>query len=612
MTTGTGTGAGRTCSYCAHQGLPDDRFCERCGASLIPVVTPEGAGPVDGLAQISPALVAPVAAATTSGGTTRHLCAAVHLDEEFCDGAVAEFLVEPVRAIPPSPGVDTTAVLREAVAAQARRRIRDAILLALLLVLAVVNFAALLIWVVGAAGAAVLLPTTARRQRRVLAGVVIVACGLLGVVLLIPAILLQLALSSALGESAVPELPTGSVLATLLISVAMLAVLLVDELTVTKLMTGSFRRNQFAPNAEQAPTEWERQARSLGLDSFRPELDRVFRAEQDAHRPGHADVVVHRGFNPFIGAGTQAHRHVIALPLDPSEDRGDTGPDTISVTDLHDHVSAALAGLRTPSSLSPGQRLEHLSRREQVLMPADRLLLNRSAQMHPPVLPDLARPPLTHLPLVAARELAAHPLEWARYYSCFRVECWDRDLTASCYLHIGTDQRMLYLEWTYCILLPVRERYRSIDYRPESPGMAFGRSMYELVLLPISIPRRLRSAFRRRTLLSQRADEMIPARYGAAQSLRELAADTDVKTYFQDADMERYVTIIDKTLFRSIGNYLEQHGYSVVEFMKIADSVTNFNIQGDVIGSALGRGNIVSGNTVGAGARRSSTPAGTK
>lgn len=51
---------------------------------------------------------------------TRYLAAAVHLDDELADALVEEYLAEPKRAVPPSPGVDAVTVLREATAAQWR------------------------------------------------------------------------------------------------------------------------------------------------------------------------------------------------------------------------------------------------------------------------------------------------------------------------------------------------------------------------------------------------------------------------------------------------------------------------------------------------------------
>lgn len=624
MTAGTNTGDSLSCDNCSHHSRPGDRFCEQCGSTLLGMPAPEQQAP--GHRQLQdgqePAGAAP--AGPVSDGTTRYLCAAAHLDEEFCDAAIAEFLVEPVRAIPPSPGVDSAAVLREAVAAQTRRRIRDGLLLALLVVLAFVNFTVVIFWaalvavsvglltlgrnrraIAAAAlpggsygnwlmltGGAGLLTTGAGRNRRTLARVIIALTLVLGIPLFFLALQLRSAFYASLGRYDAPEvgLSTGIWL-TLLVGSLMLAVIIIDEFSVAKLMTSSFRRGRFDPDARRAPSEWERLVRSLGQNSFRAGLHRVARSDEVSPPAGQADVIVYRGYNPFIGAGDKVDHHVIALPLEPSEDESDDDPVPISVNDLHRHVAGSLANLRSPSSLGPGRRLEQLRHREQVLMPADRLLFNQFAQMQPPVLPDLLHPPLTHLPLGAARALAEDPLEWARYYSCFRVESWDRDLTTSCYLHIGTDQRMLYLEWTYCVLLPVSERYRSVDHVRESSWTPLGHSLVELIVFPAFVARRFRSAFRKHKPLTQHPGEVVPDRYGAAQSLRELAADTDAQTYFQETDVERYVSIIDGTLFRAVGQFLEKRGYSVVDFKKMADSVVNNFIEGDVVNSVIGNRN---------------------
>ncbi|MGH3867602.1 MAG: hypothetical protein ACRDQ4_15985 [Pseudonocardiaceae bacterium] len=447
------------------------------------------------------------------------------------------------------------------------------------------------------AGAGQLLATDTSRTRRNLAMLVVAAW--LTLYVLLPLALLSPKQASGLGYDESGDLSTSLRLPhditrwTFLVSGLLLLILIVDKFTVVKLMNSSFRRDRFDPDASKAPSRWQRLARSLGHRSFRAELHRVARSDESSQAAaGQADVVVYRGSTPFIGAGKQVAHHVIALPLEPSEDESDADPVPISVNDLHRHVAESLATLRSPSSLSPGQRLEHLQQREQVLLPADRLLLNRSVQSQLPVLPNLSCPPLAHLPLGAARDLAENPLEWARYYHCFRVESWDRDLTTSCYLHIGTDQRMLYLEWTYCILFPLRERYRSIDRPAESWSTTFDRSLAELIILPASVLARLRSVFHRRNMLVQRAGELVSDRYGAAQSIRELAADTEAQTYFQDADTERYVNIMDRALVRAVGKFLDERGYSVVEFTRMADPViNNYNVQGNVINSVLGNGN---------------------
>lgn len=66
--------------------------------------------------------------------TTRYLCAASYLDPRYSTRAITEFLVEPTRPVPPSPGLDAGRVLTEAVRARARRKNYDGLLVLLMAV----------------------------------------------------------------------------------------------------------------------------------------------------------------------------------------------------------------------------------------------------------------------------------------------------------------------------------------------------------------------------------------------------------------------------------------------------------------------------------------------
>ncbi len=83
------------CPRCQEVADPDAKFCEQCGTSIV--------------------LLQPRADHADGDNTTRYLSAAVHRNASYCDAAVSEFLVEPVRALPPSPGADSAAILRDAV-----------------------------------------------------------------------------------------------------------------------------------------------------------------------------------------------------------------------------------------------------------------------------------------------------------------------------------------------------------------------------------------------------------------------------------------------------------------------------------------------------------------
>jgi len=561
------------CWRCREVNPGGDKFCQVCGASLV-----------------------------QRDNTTRYLCAAAQLSEAYANSAIREFLVEPLRAIPPAPGVDTTAVLREAVASRARRRIRDGVLLALLAVLLFAGPVVFVPWLVfGLLLALVLGRFSMSRRTAAILGVVafvvvalIVALGSVG----IAALSIASSLGSRSGSSDSGGYPDSSptssdsgfsvsLLLTVIVLLLIVAVVAVDEFAVHYLVYNRFRRTDFLTDGRTSPHEWERRLRALGLPAFHLPLQRVAAATEHAEqRADAADVVVHRGFSPFIGAGLPLHEQLIALPLEPSDEDGETEP--ISVTGLHDHVTEAINRLRSTSTLGPGRRLEDLVRREQVLIPADRLVIDH--RIVPEILPDLDHAPVSRVSVDDARALADAAVEWARYYSCYRVEAWDRDLTTSCYLHAGTDQKMLFLEWRFFALLPIMPVFRAIDQYRDPLLAPVKSTAVELMVLPATIVRRVASVFRRFTPLKQGVNEVMPAKYGADRSLRESAQADRVQSYFQDVDVERYVRILDSTLFRAVGEYLQERGYSVVEFMRLADpQVNNYDLTGTtLIDSAVG------------------------
>jgi hypothetical protein len=92
----------------------------------------------------------PVVAATTRTETTRHLCAAVHLDRQYREQVLDATVREAHRAVAPSPGVDLSVLARHAVLADRRALLRDAALAAVLVVfLTVVLVAAVAVDLVG-------------------------------------------------------------------------------------------------------------------------------------------------------------------------------------------------------------------------------------------------------------------------------------------------------------------------------------------------------------------------------------------------------------------------------------------------------------------------------
>ena len=244
--------------------------------------------------------------------------------------------------------------------------------------------------------------------------------------------------------------------------------------------------------------------------------------------------------------------------------------------------------MRDSASLSPSRRLGNLSILEQVILPAEQMLRESGTTLRHVVLPDAGHPPIGHLPLESARRLADEPQEAARYYRCYRVESWDRDLATSSYLTAGTDQRTLYLEWTHSVLSPIRAEFRAIDRHPDSgPGR---RAFEAVVTLPVTIPARLVGLFRGFRALPYGADEIEPGRYGAGPSLRELAASREPETFFQEADAVRYIQVVEQAFFTAIGTFLQERHYSIADVLgaakeRISNTITIEN--GTFVNSAI-------------------------
>ncbi len=580
MTAGPRHAVDPICPNCQTVNVAGDRFCGRCATSLADrrPEPPPPPVPVD------------------RDDTTRYLCAAAHLDPRFADRAVAEYLVEDVRAVPPSPGLNSASVLREAVAARSRRRTRDVVLLLLLLALLFTGLPFLLLWLLLAIGITVLRARSprARRARARRDGSLAAA----GVVVLVGVVVLP----ALLGARLLP-FGLGSVGALgLLVVLGIVVVIGLDATAVHVLVRERFARAAFRDDARALPPGWERALRTMGLATYDVAVARVVAAELSRARAqdGSADVVVHRGSRPFVGSGVALEPQVVALPLKPAPD---ADPVPIDVLELHDHITAALRDLRSSVALTPGGRLASLADSPRLLIPADRLVLNMGVV--PGLLDHPGGPPATTVPSAMAEELARRPAEWARYYRSYSVEAWDRDLTMSCHVYAGTDERMMYLEWTHCVLTPLRPAYRDIDRIPPPGAGDLTRAALDLVLLPFSVADRIRGLTGPRAI-RRRPGEVIPERYGAHRTLRELAADEDVQTYFQQLDVLRYVRIIDTALFRSVGRYLEDRGYSVVEFQEAAShTITNNSISvngGTFIGSTVGAGTVSGGGSTRTGA----------
>lgn len=521
--------------------------------------------------------------------TTRYLCAATQLDPDFADGAIREFLVEPTRSVPPSPGTDTVAVLGEAIASRARRKYRDALLLVMALILVVIAPTALTIaWIVVGVMAKVPALTLPKKVSATTRNALTVLIGIAAVVVVV--LITQSPELTRSGRYSTSVDSTGSdvgLVFTIVLVAGVLTVFLTDRIIVWQHLVTRFSRTS-PPVANPLATTRAVNANSPFLDGLR----RVDQAERQRRDEGGTPLVVHRGYSPFVGAGFPYKPWSIAVPLQPVP--GKTTKE-LNTDVFYDRITSALADMGRATPLTPGKRLGEMRVTGQVLVPADELIDHIANPDTRAILADLNYAPAQALPAEEVDRLRANPDEWARYYLCLQVETWDRDLVISVFIHAAMDENTLYVEWTPCVLLPIKPGYQEIDRMPRSPLRPIMNAVLETIRLPASlIPNTIRLFSFIRPL--PRDDGMVDARmYGSLRSLREMAADDDVQNYFQITDIERYLKILNSRYTLTVAKLLQESGYSTANFNQQAQSVSNKYIH---IERSVVHGNVNTGDNV--------------
>ncbi|MFI6865917.1 hypothetical protein [Nocardia sp. NPDC050406] len=536
---------------------------------------------------------------------TRHLASAVHLDDALADAVVTEFVLEPKRAVPPSPGVRAEVVLREALAARARRRITTSAVLVLLLIFALLAPAQALLWLFVAlaiaASAMVATVLTARLspQRRAAArwgiaaalGLVLAAVvGLLFAAVVTAAEQADLESDAMVGVALGPEY---------LLVVALYAALLLHHLSRQLLVSNSFAYGVFQPDAPPRPfAAW---ASGAYVDRLR----RI--AEFDARQrmlPA-SEIVVYRGLDPFVGGGAWVNSWSKAFELHAAEN-GAAVP-TFRPAELQDYITTELLGLRRTPTLAPGWRFSNLQVSHWALLAAGQLLHYNGARTFLNQLNEGVNPRMTDRDWASLMDSSP---EWLRYYRCYRVEGWERQLVVSGYLHVGCEERTLYLEWNSYVLPPVAPEYRTVDSPSRLPVLrALWDALRDLVFLPVTVPARVvdlvRALWERSGVGRGRWHSPAQAGhvFGADLSVRELGADDDLPSFFERTDADRFLKIIERRVFEAVRAFLAERGISTAEFDAMVREInqhTVFNHCDVIAGNIGGKGNVASVHAGGA------------
>ncbi|MGH3825028.1 MAG: DUF456 domain-containing protein [Pseudonocardiaceae bacterium] len=533
-------------------------------------------------------------APTAEDEATRLLAAAAHADDEFADTITEEYLRDPRRAVPPSPGLNAATVLREVIKARRRRLRRDGTTIVLFLLVLWFWWPVSLLWpvaavvlaaVTGGLKISTMRGVTARRGASVAASIVAV---LIGFILLLPLAGLFFGyFVGVVGGSSLTQLLG------LLAGLALLAVLLHDQWHVRQLLATTFDRANF--HRSQVPE-------TTGSDPIGPQHEQ--RLAQVTHN-SNGNLIVHHGHQAFVGYGEllNAWSMVMHLRKKDSDDQPSVAdpPVQLDVAEIHRAVSREMLRLRDAEGLAPGFRLRDLAEGEQVVISSTALLRHRDFdRLTRSILPTLDSAPNGFLTEAQVREISTGSREWIRSYRGYQIDSWDEDLVITAFLRISCGDGVLYLEWSVFRLNPISDRYRWEMWELASPRQTLGVVLSTAVGYPLSLLARLRRLGRAGLAMMKETPTRIhPDVYGARKSIREIATAAEPQNYFQDVDTIRYLRLLEERLLVAVRRFLEQAGLSTEDFDQQRQTVVNSTVinGGQFSGvNVVGQGNRAQGN----------------
>jgi hypothetical protein len=339
----------------------------------------------------------------------------------------------------------------------------------------------------------------------------------------------------------------------------------------------------------------------------RPESREVEERLQVIARAQHGNIVLHGGFEPFIGAGQRVNAWSIATELRPDGDDGGAGvPRRVEIdpVELVDHLRQRLAALRS-RDLPACERITGLQLRDQ--------LISSGTRWHDyPLIDDRVRLPYSFAAPEALQAIIRSPQTNARHFLRASVGASDQaavgadgrtimpaehqSVVTSAYLHVAVEGGMLYVELVATVLGPIRQRYLNIDRYgggadrlAVAAGEARRRFVHDTAVAPVRLARSLARACTLNRSVRRAGYEAVAEPvydFGARLDVRQAAARDDYANYLQRLDAEKYTRIIDRRAIAAIAEFLAAKGVDTSDFFNKANNIQYNNTT--IAGSAYG------------------------
>ncbi|MFG2041458.1 hypothetical protein [Dactylosporangium sp. NPDC048998] len=564
--------------------------------------------------------------------TTRRLCAAAYLDDEYAYKVIEETTGDDQRAVPPSLGFDIEPVIRHSFRARGMLLARDGILCAILLAAFVLLPFVTIGWlcfawgvrrirlvrrlrravlsgqVTGALAARIGSLRTTGAWAAVLLSAVLYACGFA-----YSPLLLLLGLGPSQQEQELSPyygqepgalttltqrlgLAFDTSLFLLILALPLLfALVTVGYALMARVRTLRTLTHVLAPGVNVLLP---------GLPSARVE-NRVgwLAAAQRGNVSLHSE-------RPFMGAGDTTMVWSMAVLLQGQAVRAGAGrhdgterfgrdgtfdPRSVSALPLQHSIREAVLRLQDPA-LPAHQRVPGV-------YVMDRIIADGERYQGDPLIDQRSRTALQMASPDAVAAIVEQPQGGVRHYLHVLVGVEGRevrmrdgrvvvppqsqDIIVSAHVHVAVEGGKLYVEFIGTVLPPIRSEFKVVDRLRPDLGHLIRRALPGLMsdwMNSMDAPRRLLRSLRQMILINYRArqaheeaQEFKSYEHGARLCVRELAAESQGRTFLQDLDATKYLKLVEKTVLATVLDHLERAGVDTSEYRMQMNHIQNFS-----------------------------------
>jgi hypothetical protein len=311
-----------------------------------------------------------------------------------------------------------------------------------------------------------------------------------------------------------------------------------------------------------------------------PTSERLRRRLADVRKRDRGNLTVFANYTPFIGHGKVFQNWSFSLNVATPQEEKTVIPFTVH--ELYDHVTQAIGEIGLPG----------VAAENRLFVNGLDLLHELDPQVQNEILPDPLDAPVAHVDETVVKQLRDQPKSRARPYLAIPVTGWAGELVMTMFLRFTLLPRrdLLFIEASYSLLAPVRERYRAVDRLLSEPT---GGQVVDLALVSAgrtlsawlgSVPRMLSLAMAPMNRAGrERRDDRAALNdrtfnYGAGISVREAASDHLYYRYFQQLDNEMYAKLVERRVMDALVEFLESHNIDASDLLQRQTTILNHGV----------------------------------